>query len=173
MERHAAHTGTVVLDAQRALAHLDRLYRFALMLGRDQGEAEDVVQDVVERLLRRPRRVSPSSELAYLTTMVRNRHQDVLRERFRRPIGVPLDDALELVSGRSGEGPQERVEQREILDAVDALSRVHREVIVAVDIAGLSYQEAAATLGIPVGTVMSRLYRARAAVAERYLGVPA
>jgi RNA polymerase sigma-70 factor (ECF subfamily) len=76
---------------------------------------------------------------------------------------VELDD-WGAVSALEGQRPHERAEQREVLDAVAALPAHHRAVLVAVDVAGLSYAEAARALGVPRGTVMSRLFRARQAV---------
>ena len=160
-------TRTILLDAQGALPHLDRLFRFGLMLTGNQADAEDLVQDVVERLLRRPRPIAAQSELGYLATMLRNRHLDLHRQRHRRPATVPLEDDFDVAPGRAGELPEQRLEQREVLAAIAALAGGQRDVLVAVDIVGLSYKEAAATLGIPVGTVMSRLFRARASVVQQ------
>jgi len=65
-------------------------------------------------------------------------------------------------------GPQARAEQRELLGFVSALPEEFRDVIVAVDVAGLSYKEAADALGVPEGTIMSRLYRARKRVVTEF-----
>jgi RNA polymerase sigma-70 factor (ECF subfamily) len=158
------HRPHAQLDADRALRHLDRLYGYALSITGDSHEAEDLVQDVLESLLRRPRRIrAGDNENAYLYTMLRNRHFDRLRAKARRP-QVEFEQAGVEPEARSGESPAERAEQRAVLDAVAELPLDYRETLVAVDVAGLSYREAATMLDVPLGTVMSRLHRARANV---------
>jgi RNA polymerase sigma-70 factor (ECF subfamily) len=154
------------LDAGRAVRHLDQLYRSATAITGDRDEAEDLVQDVFEALLRRPRSIhARDNERAYLLTMLRHRYVDTLRFRRRRP-QVEYARADEDQAARAGEDPAARAEQREVLDAVARLALPYREALVAVDVAGLSYGEAANFLGVPVGTVMSRIHRARARVIE-------
>ena len=158
------------LDAERAIRHIDHLYRYAAVVTGDRVEAEDLVHDVFEALLRRPRALrTRDHERAYLFTMLRHRHVDAVRVRRRRP-QVELERSGEEQEARAGEGPAARAEQRDVLDAVARLAPHHREVLVAVDVAGLSYDEAAAFLGVPVGTVMSRLHRARARVVAAFQG---
>jgi RNA polymerase sigma-70 factor (ECF subfamily) len=112
-------------------------------------------------LLRRPRHVTGGSEIAYLMRMLRNRFIDDRRAVARRPFGVPLDDAEEPADRRDGLRPDRASEHREVLEAVHALDSPFRETVVAVDVLGLSYKEAASALDTPVGTVMSRLARGR------------
>jgi RNA polymerase sigma-70 factor (ECF subfamily) len=154
------------LDPHHAAAHADRLFRQAMLLTGNRQDAEDLVQETFEVVLRRPRRVLPGNELAYLLAALRNRHLDRRREASRRPACVAIDDWAAF-SGLEGQRPHERAEQREVLDAVAALPDHHREVLDAVDVAGLSYAEAARALRVPRGTVMSRLFRARQGVVER------
>jgi RNA polymerase sigma-70 factor, ECF subfamily len=158
------HDADILLDADRALRHLDRLFRYALAITGGRDAAEDLVQDTFETLLRRPRRLrAHDNESAYLYTMLRNRHYDGLRAKRRRP-QAELDETALAHEARTGESPHARAEQREVLDAIAQLSLPYRETLVAVDVAGLSYAETAASLDVPVGTVMSRLHRARASV---------
>ena len=159
-----AEHSEIRLDAERAVAHLDHLYRYAVAITGDRSEAEDLVQDVLEALLRRPRAIRDhDNERAYLLAMLRHRYLDALRVKRRRP-QLELERAGYEQQARVGERPDARAEQRDVLDAVARLSLHHREALVAVDVAGLSYGEAAAFLGLPKGTVMSRLHRARANV---------
>ena len=152
------------LDADFAIRHLDQLYRYARAVTGDRDQADDLVQDVVESLLRRPRRIQAQSHgRSYLFSMLRHRYLDGLRVKRRRP-QVELERPGEEREARAGETPDARAEQREVLEAVRRLSLPYREALVAVDVAGLSYAEAATCLGVPVGTVMSRIHRARANV---------
>jgi RNA polymerase sigma-70 factor, ECF subfamily len=151
------------LDPHRAASLLDRLYRTAVLITRDPHEAEDLVQDTYELILRRPREVSESSELHYMRAAMRRRHIDRHRESCRRVQVVGLDAAPDVCS-RAGEEPGHRAEQAEVLAAIRSLPEIHREVLVATHLAGLTYSEAAAALGVKRGTVMSRVYRAREAL---------
>jgi RNA polymerase sigma-70 factor (ECF subfamily) len=149
------------LDADSALRHLDRLHAAALALSGNRADAEDLVQETYLTLLRRPRRLRGTSELAYLTTMLRNRFIDERRAAARRQAGPGLYEIDEHVDPRAGLRPDRVAEDREVLDAVHALDSPFRETLVAVDMLGLSYKEAAAALDVPVGTIMSRLARGR------------
>jgi RNA polymerase sigma-70 factor (ECF subfamily) len=149
------------LDADTALRHLDRLHAAALGLCGNRPDAEDLVQEVYLTLLRRPRRLTGGSEIAYLMTMLRNRFIDDRRTVARRPLGIALDEAEEPADRRDGMRPDRATEHREVLAAVHALESPFRETVVAVDVLGLSYKEAAGALGTPVGTIMSRLARGR------------
>jgi RNA polymerase sigma-70 factor, ECF subfamily len=149
------------LDADSALRHLDRLHAAALALTGNRADAEDLVQETYLTLLRRPRQLRGTSELAYLMTMLRNRFIDDRRTAARRQISVGLYELDDQPDPRAGMRPDRVAENREVLDVVHALESPFRETVVAVDVIGLSYKEAAAALDVPVGTVMSRLARGR------------
>ena len=148
------------LDADSALCHLDRLVAAARALCGNHADADDLVQDVYLSLLRRPRRLTGGSALAYLLTMLRNAHIDRFRTAARRQT-TALDDVEEPEDPRSGLRPDRAAEHREVLEVVAGLDSPFRETVIAVDVIGLSYGEAAASLGVPLGTIMSRLARGR------------
>jgi RNA polymerase sigma-70 factor, ECF subfamily len=160
------------LDADSALRHLDRMHAAALALCGNRADAEDLVQETYLTLLRRPRRLRGSSELAYLMTMLRNRFIDDRRTAARRQVTVGLYEIDESADPRAGLRPDRVAEDREVLDAVHTLESPFREAVVAVDMLGLSYKEAAAALDVPVGTIMSRLARGRDRVVRALEPVP-
>jgi len=153
------------LDPHRAAALLDRLYRTAVLITKDPHEAEDLVQDTYEQILRRPRELRGDSELHYMRSAMRRRHIDRHREAARRLSCVELDAAPELRC-REGDDPSLRAEQAEVLAAIRALPEIHRDVLVTTYVAGLTYTEAADVLGCKRGTIMSRVYRAREALVK-------
>jgi RNA polymerase sigma-70 factor, ECF subfamily len=148
------------LDPVRASDQLDRLYRLAVVLCGSQHEAEDVVQDVYVRILSRPRFLRRGDDFAYLARCVRNEISNRRRRARSGPVSVALlDDEPdhEAVTASA----DDVISAREVHEAIRALPESFRDVVVLVDVAGLSYREAAEQLDIPVGTVMSRLYRGR------------
>lgn len=159
------------LDADTALCHLDRLAASARALTGNHADADDLVQEVFVALLRRPRRLTRGSEIAYLMTMLRNAQIDRHRATARRQ-STSLQEAEEPEDPRAGLRPDRVAEQREVLDVVGALESPFREAVVAVDVLGLSYKEAGRALGVPVGTVMSRLARGRSRVIAQYEALP-
>jgi RNA polymerase sigma-70 factor, ECF subfamily len=153
------------LDPDRAVDHLPRLYRAARAWTRSPEEAEDLVQDTYARVLARPRLVRGEDELGYLLRALRNTLVSRRRTESRRPQTTPLVD--EPAGAGSGGDPAEAVESRQVYAAIHELPEEFRDALVAVDIVGLSYGEAARALGVPEGTVTSRLARARDRVAAR------
>src|SRR4051794_12108980 len=141
--------------------HLDSLRRAARGLTRSPQDAEDLVQDTLVRVLARPRQVGPAGPGPYLHRALRNTHVSGLRARGRRPVLAPLEpEDARLVAPAAGE-PVEIIHTREVLAQIHQLPSAQREVVAAVDVAGLGYLETAEILQIPIGTVMSRLHRAR------------
>jgi RNA polymerase sigma-70 factor (ECF subfamily) len=155
---------TPELQAAALGDHLDRLYRAAWAITGAREDAEDLVQETYERVLRRPRQIARAEDaLPYLLGVLRNTWVDMVRSRARRPT-VPLD--IEAVDRIEGASPLDRVAAREVFETVAALPPEWRDMVAAVDVAGLSYAEAATALGVPIGTVMSRLSRGRERVAK-------
>jgi RNA polymerase sigma-70 factor (ECF subfamily) len=145
--------------------HIDSLRRAARGMTRTREDAEDLVQDTLVRVLARPRSVGAGGAGPYLHQALRNTHVSVLRARDRRPVLAPLEpEDSRLVAPSAGQ-PVEILHNREVIAAIGALPAAQRDVIAAVDVAGLGYSEAATHLQIPVGTVMSRLHRGRARLA--------
>jgi RNA polymerase sigma-70 factor (ECF subfamily) len=150
--------------------HLDRLYRAAWALTGSRQDAEDLVQETYARVLARPRLLSHDNQIAYLLRALRNTFLTQKRTESRRPRTAPLPDELDLVADPHVRDPQAAAEAAELYATIAALSDDHRDVLAAVDVAGLSYNEAARALRIPIGTVMSRLYRARQQVVRSFEG---
>jgi RNA polymerase sigma-70 factor (ECF subfamily) len=158
------------LDPARLGDHLDRLYRAAWALCGSRADAEDLVQETFSRVLARPRLLRHDDDLGYLLRALRNTFLSQKRTESRRLRTGPLPEQLDLVADPRAVEPQAAIEAGELYAAVAALSDDFRDVLVAVDVAGLSYQEAARSLRIREGTVMSRLYRARQQVVRRLEG---
>ena len=159
-----------------ALPWLDDVYRFALSMTRDESDADDVVQETFLRAYRSWHTFEPGSECRkWLFTICRNVFLR-LRERERRRVDYGGDDAqLEaLASGQENVGAM--AEHAEILSRIDlapALDRaigelpeVFRSAVALVDVEGMAYNEAASVLGVPVGTIRSRLFRGRRLLQE-------
>jgi RNA polymerase sigma-70 factor, ECF subfamily len=157
------------LDPELAVEHLPRLYRAARGWTRSREEAEDLVQETYARVLARPRLIRGEGELAYLMRALRNTLVSQRRAEGRRPATTPLIDELG-AGGRSRDDPAEAAEIRQVHAAISELPEEFREALVAVDVAGLSYREAARALGVPEGTLTSRLFRARDRLARRLEG---
>jgi RNA polymerase sigma-70 factor (ECF subfamily) len=155
------------LDPQSLPKHLDRLYRAAWALCGSPHDAEDLVQETCARVLARPRQLHGQDELAYLMRALRNTFLTQRRTASRRPrASVSTLEDLEPVDPRTGSRPQEALQAREVLATIAQLGDNHRLALVAVDVVGLSYREAAEALGTREATIATRVFRARAQVAE-------
>jgi RNA polymerase sigma-70 factor, ECF subfamily len=158
------------LDPSRLGDHIDRLYRAAWALTGARQDAEDLVQETYARVLARRRFLRGEDDIGYLLRALRNTFLNQRRTASRRPRTDPLPEGAEFVEERASGDPERALEAREVYAAVAALPDDFRDVVVAVDVVGLSYQEAARSLRIPQGTVMSRLYRGRRQIARRLAG---
>jgi len=154
------------LETSRLGDHLDRLYRAAWALAGSREDAEDLVQETYARVLARPRVLRNDDDLGYLLRALRNTFLTQKRTENRRLRTDPLPEQLDLVADPHAREPQAALESAELYAAIATLPEDFRDVLVAVDITGLSYKEAARALRIQMGTVMSRLYRARQQVAR-------
>ncbi|HZV75190.1 MAG TPA: RNA polymerase sigma factor [Conexibacter sp.] len=155
------------LDPQALVTHLDRLYRVAWALCGSREEAEDLVQETAARVLAKPRQLRRQDELAYLVRALRNTFLLSRRTASRRPREVATLEQVEAldrrgVGGAAGvSGPESALAARELFAVIAALPEDFRLALVAVDVAGLSYQEAADLLDTREATIASRLFRAR------------
>jgi RNA polymerase sigma-70 factor (ECF subfamily) len=149
------------LDPARLGDHLDRLYRAAWGLCGSREDAEDLVQETYARVLSRPRLLRNEDDLGYLLRALRNTFLNRRRAESRRLRPAPLPADLDFVQDPHAREPQLALEAGELYSAIARLPEDFRDVLVAVDLTGLSYKEAARALRIREGTVMSRLYRAR------------
>lgn len=154
------------LDPERLGDHFDRLYRAAWSLSGSREDAEDLVQETYARVLRRPRMLRSDDDLGYLLRVMRNTFFSAHRAASRRPRTETLPDQLELIEDRAAPGPQEAVEANELYALIAELPEPFREALVAVDVVGLSYREAAQALKVREATITTRLFRARMRLAS-------
>jgi RNA polymerase sigma-70 factor (ECF subfamily) len=125
--------------------------------------AEDLVQETYVNVLSRPRLLRRDDDLGYLMKALRNTWYSHLRqERVRREVTAPGEHVPDDLAAETTRGdPQAAYEATEVFAALADLPEPYRETLAAVDVAGLSYAEAARALGVRQGTVMSRLHRGR------------
>ena len=153
------------LDPTALGDHVDRLYRAAWAICGRREDAEDLVQETYARVLAKPRMLRGDDDLAYLLGVLRNTHVSRLRAAARRPASTPLQEGDGAGEGGAGD-PEAGLAARELFAVIAALPDGQRDALVAVDVAGLSYREAARALRVKEATVTTRLHRARLAVAD-------
>ncbi len=151
--------------------HIASLRRYAWALVRDRSDADDLVQECLARALSRADKFLAGTNLrAWLFTIMHNVHVNQVRSRASRPREVSVDDS-EIETRLTEPATQEfRVELAEMMRVLDSLSSDQRQVLLLVALEGMRYEDVASVLGIPIGTVMSRLSRAREAVRVRMNG---
>ena len=160
------------LDPSTLGDHIDRLFRAAWALSGSRVDAEDLVQETFARVLAKPRRVRGEDDVGYLLQALRNTFISSRRAAARRPAPDALDERIEPVDRRTGTRPEQAVEAREVFALIASLPEPFRDALVAVDVAGLTYGEAAELLGTKEATITSRLFRARAQVARGMESAP-
>jgi len=146
--------------------HIASMRRYARALARERADADDLVQEALMRAVARADTFKTGTNLrAWLFTILHNVYVNRVRGRSARGDEVPLEDVEErlVVPPRQ----EESVELREIMRVVRSLPDEQRAVLLLVAVEGLKYDEVAKVLGVPIGTVMSRLSRAREAVRTR------
>jgi RNA polymerase sigma factor (sigma-70 family) len=155
----------------QVLPHLDAAHRFARWLSRSPGEADDIVQEAFLRAWRGFDALRGGDVKAWLLTIVRNCHATAHRQQQRlAAVPLPEADELQLDSATASSAPDPesasigRDQERTLARLISALSREHREVLLLREMEEMSYREIAAVTQLPIGTVMSRLARAREAL---------
>jgi RNA polymerase sigma-70 factor (ECF subfamily) len=158
---------------EEALEYADQVYQVARHLAGSREDAEELMQETYARAFRSWRTYEPGTNMrAWLLRILTNINIDKGRLKQRRPPERSLDadeyslyDRLEETAGPDAAEDEERLlrrlSQSDIVDALKALPHDFRDVLVLVDLGEFSYQETAEILSIPIGTVMSRLHRAR------------
>lgn len=138
------------------------LRRYAYALARDHDAADDLVQDALERAISRWHLRRAEGDLrAWLFTILRNLYISAQRARQRRGTSVELDERL-IPAGTAQQ--DSALEAQDVLAAIDQLPEEQKSLLLLIGVEDFSYEEAARTLDLPLGTVMSRLSRARARV---------
>lgn len=149
------------LDPRSLPQHTDRLYRAAWALCGSREDAEDLVQETFARVLARPRLLRSQDELAYLMRVLRNTFLTQRRTASRRPQVATTLEEIAPVDNSAADRPEEAAQMHEALATIAKLSEPQRLALIAVDIVGLSYREAADALGTREQTLAVRLFRAR------------
>jgi RNA polymerase sigma-70 factor (ECF subfamily) len=154
-----------------AMPLFDSLYNFACWLTHDRVEAEDLVQETFVKALKGFGSFQQGTNFrAWIYRILRNTFL-TSRTGLKATMTVPLEEeAQEAILPATSETPEsillDHANQQAIQDALDGLPVIFREVVLLCDVEEMSYQEIADTLGVPIGTVMSRLARARRALRE-------
>jgi RNA polymerase sigma-70 factor (ECF subfamily) len=147
---------------------LPRLRRFGAALTGSLDAADDLVQAACERALRAEDTWQPGTRLdSWLFRIMQNLWIDQRRQAARRGSTVPIDELITLAGMDGRQLVEANLTLAAVWSAIDRLPEEQRAVLVAVCVEGLPYQEAAQLLGVPIGTVTSRLHRARLALAEQ------
>jgi RNA polymerase sigma-70 factor, ECF subfamily len=154
---------------QRDLVDLvPRLRRFAYALTGSRADADDLVQAACERALKNPDRFEPGTRMdSWMYRIVQNLWLDDRRKGRVRGHAVDPEAAHLSDAGRAAREPEDRLMLAQVRAAMAELSEPQRAVLALVALEGLSYRETAETLEVPLGTVMSRLARAREALHRR------
>ena len=164
-------TNTVELEFEReAMPHLDALYRAALRMVGSATDAQDIVQDVFLQAWRLFERYERGTNCrAWLFAILFNTVQHYRRRKYGQRV-QPFDDEAALERLQSPGNVPEVITDTDILDALARLPDSYRDTVILADVQEFSYKETAEILGVPIGTVMSRLSRGRqllrAALAE-------
>ena len=153
-------------------SHIASLRRYARALMRDRSDAEDLMQEALARALSRTHQFKPGTNLrAWLFTILHNIHINNVRAKVVRPNEVPVEDHEHRLSTPARQ--EGRIELRDMARAIETLPVEQRQVLLLVALEGMKYDEVAKLTGVPIGTVMSRLSRAREAVRNRLSDGPA
>jgi RNA polymerase sigma-70 factor (ECF subfamily) len=153
------------LDPERLGAHLGHLSRAARALCGSRESAEDLVQETVARVLSRPRVLRGEDELPYLMQALRHTFLTSRRTAARRPRVVTTLEKFDAADRSAAACTEEAVIAAQVFPAIAQLPEPFRLALVAVDVAGLSYREAALALRVSEATIATRLHRARRRVA--------
>lgn len=154
------------LDPACLAAHSDRLYRLAFSLCSSAEESEDLVQETFARVLLRPRIIRAEDDTNYLLQALRHTFLSVRRGAARRPRTYPVNVAVEDIEDQGTLRPEAHLEFALLCQAVFELPIDFRDAVLAVDVVGLHYREAAHGLGVKEATLASRVFRARERLAE-------
>ena len=149
-----------VLNPARLTDHIDALYRAACALSGSMYDAEDLVQETFARVLKRRRFVRRDRELGYLLRALRNTYASRYRAAARRPGTVPLAE------DEAHSTPEPSFHAQEIMQAIASAPAQYRDAVIAVDVLGFSYKEAASALRAREATITTRLHRGRQHVAR-------
>jgi len=152
------------LDPHLAAALRPRLNRLAYSLCGSAQLADDLTQETYLRVLARPRRLGRGREFPYLARTLRNVLHDHRRAQRRRPVLVGDEHMADQPHTQAD--PELAARANEIYAALSRLPEPLRDVVAAVDLAGMTYADTASALNVPMGTVMSRLHRARGRIAD-------
>lgn len=139
---------------------IPRLRRYARALTRDAARADDLVQSCLARAIAKSHLWQPGTDLrAWLFTILHNQHVNDVRRAVREGINIPVDDVAPVLTVPSTQG--DRLRLRDLDRALGRLPEEQRQVLLLVGLEGMRYEEVAAVLSVPVGTVRSRLSRGR------------
>ena len=151
------------------IAVLPRLRRFCHAMAGNPADGDDLMQSAVERALAHGDQFQAGTRIdSWLYRIAQNLQIDLARSKARRGTAVPVEDAFDLI-GDDGEGVYHRAELKAASDALAQVPDDQRAAFVLVVVEGLSYREAADVLEVPIGTIMSRIARARGRI-EKVLG---
>jgi RNA polymerase sigma-70 factor, ECF subfamily len=153
------------------VALLPRLRRFAAGLAGTVHDGDDLVQGALTKALANADRWTPGTRLdSWMYRIIQNHWIDTVRARKTRNDGVDLEDADRHVSIDGARAADAAINADRLRQEIEKLPPDQRSILLLVAIEGQSYADASATLGVPIGTVMSRLSRARAALARAIYG---